>query len=83
MNPNCKIGKVTPRGNVALLPRQDEDIGPFVEGISEFAEKNGVSAFGFYVCGGGQTAIGFTGGVMQGISAVDLLKHKLAKEWWQ
>jgi hypothetical protein len=84
MNPNCKIGKVTPKGNLVLLPRPAPiDIEDALREIAAFVKENGCVAFGAYVCGNSLTATRYAGQLKDGVAASAALHRHVMRDWWE
>lgn len=82
MNPNCRIGTVTFKPGLHVIPTQDEDVEPYITSIRDFVDINRCIAFGFYICGpGGLTRTGYTGQLQQGAAGAAALHAQIVKEW--
>lgn len=82
MNPNCRIGTVTFKPGLHVIPTRDEDVEPYINSIREFVARNGCSSIGFFVCGrGGVTYIGYAGNLQHGAAGASALHAQIVKEW--
>lgn len=83
MNPNCRIGAVTFKPGLHVIPMQNEDVEPYIDSIREFVVWNGCSSVGFFVCGrGGLTRTGYVENLQHGAAGASALHAQIVKDWF-
>ena len=81
MNTNCRIGRVTPKGNLRLLPKQDYETSDMLTEAAEFAHTHGCMAAGVFIAGRGKTHISVVGNFSHAMGGASALTHKIGKMW--
>ncbi len=79
MRTNCKIGRVTPKKNIKLLPARDYDVTILLNEAEEFFRTNGCAAAGLFIAGRGKTYLSVIGNYSHAMGGASALTHKIGK----